>query len=105
MKTKGPFHKTRNMIGKFCYYRETGLKVIEKVHKVIEEGEYINTTLQVFASTINPQKIQVGRSFVVSENNWGDFNQVWLLTELVAENALDAIQEVDPKGRYQWTTE
>ena len=105
MKAKGPFHKTQNMIGKFGYYRETGLKLIVQVHQVIEEGNYINTTLKVFASTINPQKIQVGRSFTVRENNWGDFNQVWILTELVAENVLDAIQEADPKGRYRWTTE
>ena len=105
MKNKGPFHKTQNMIGKICYYRETGLKVIVKVHNVIEEGNYTNTTLKVIASTINPQRIQVGRSFTVSENNWGDFNQIWTLTELEASNILDAIQEADPKARYQWTTE
>ena len=102
-----PFHKTKNSVGKLCHFREGRLKAIVKIVNVKDKGDCTYTTLEILAFAFKTQvpSFQIGRTFTVSENNRGTWNQIWLLTHLQAVNVPDAILESDPKSKYQWKCE
>ena len=105
---KDPLHKTYEMVNKLCFYREGfRLRAIVKVLYADCGTRYTSTTFEVMAVVKHTEDHHhlelVGAKYIVSELNGPEWNQEWHIKLLDAELLDEAIKEVDPQSKYEWS--